>query len=320
VSVPVLLIIFNRPEMTRRALEAISRSKPKTLLVAADGARFPEEAERCDQARELVKSVDWECDIRTNFSDINLGCGIRVYTAIDWAMSQFEELIVIEDDCVPAKSFFMFCEEMLAYYRNDERVMHIAGNNFQFGNNKAPYSYYFSKYFHVASFATWRRAWKHFDWRINQWPALKESGMVQSLCSDPHEQQYWTKVFDSVYGGRQDIWDYQWTLSCWAQNGLAIIPNLNLVTNIGVGPDATHTKEAIPLLNLPSAEMSDIEHPPFMVRNHVADEYAFLNNYGGRRMREAAAWPARLKQKLIPVGLPIRAARKLWRMASSQST
>ena len=316
-SVPVLLIIFNRPELTRRTLEAIARAKPQTLLVAADGARFPEELDRCEQARELIRRIDWNCDVITNFSDTNLGCGIRVYTAIDWAMSQHEELIILEDDCIPSTSFFRFCEELLAYYRDDKRVMHIGGNNFQFGHNKTPYSYYFSKYFHVGSFATWRRAWKYFDWSIGQWPILKEAGLVQSICSDPHEQRYWTNVFEHVHRGRRDIWDYQWTFTCWAQNGLAITPSSNLVTNVGTGPDATHTKDASRLFNLPSSEIQEIEHPPFVIRNHLADEYAFLNNYGGRQMKEADAWPARWKKKVRPLSLPIRAARKVWRLVNS---
>lgn len=317
-SVPVLLVIFNRPELTRRALEAIARVKPQTLLVAADGPRFPEEVSLCEQTRDLIRNIDWDCQVHTNFAETNLGCGIRVYTAIDWALSQFEELIILEDDCIPSMSFFRFCEELLAYYRDDQRVMHISGNNFQFGNNPAPYSYYFSKYFHVASFATWRRAWKHFDWRIDQWPIMKKNRLVESVCSDPYEQQYWTNIFDTVFKGRPDIWDYQWTFACWAQNGLSIIPSTNLVTNVGYGIDATHTKDLIPTLNLPYVEIQEIQHPPLVTRNYLADEFTFLNNYGGNALRQANKWQAKLRKKLRFISLPLRGIRKVWRLVNSQ--
>ena len=195
-SVPVLLIIFNRPELTRRTLEAIARAKPQSLLVAADGPRSAEEVDRCEQARALIRNVDWECDITTNFSDTNLGCGIRVHTAIDWAMSKYEELIILEDDCIPSTTFFRFCEELLSYYRDDERVMHISGNNFQRGLRRTEYSYYFSKITHAWGWATWKRAWKHFDWDMASWPEFKREGLIESFCDDPYERKYWTDIFD----------------------------------------------------------------------------------------------------------------------------
>jgi hypothetical protein len=317
VTVPVLLIIFNRPEMTRRALEAISRAKPETLLVVADGARFPEEVGRCEQARELIKSVDWECDVRTDFSDINLGCGIRVCTGIDWAMSQFEELIILEDDCVPSASFFKFCEELLDYYRNDERVMHISGNNFQQGIKRTEHSYYFSKVTHAWGWATWKRAWEHFDWEMKSWPEFKSEGLLESWCDDEYELKYWTDIFDETYAGAPDIWDYRWNYACLSQNGLSLIPSKNLVTNVGTGLDATHTQGEAHFMNLPTEEINQINHPPFVVRHKAADGYTFAHNFGGDGLRQAHALPARLKKKLRPVSFPIRAARKLWRMASS---
>jgi hypothetical protein len=316
-SVPVLLIIFNRPELTRRALEAIARAKPQTLLVAADGARFSEEVDRCEQARELIRSVDWNCDVSTNFSDTNLGCGIRVYTAIDWAVSQHEELIILEDDCIPSTSFFTFCEELLVYYRNDKRVMHISGNNFQRGISRTEYSYYFSKITHAWGWATWKRAWKHFDWNMTSWPEFKREGLLESFCDDPYELKYWTSIFDQTYAGAPDVWDYRWNYACLSQNGLALLPSKNLVSNIGYGSDATHTQGEAHFMNLPTEDIVDIKHPPFVVRDKAADQYTFDHNFGGNAMRQADTWSARLKKAIRPVSLPIRAARKVWRLVNT---
>lgn len=314
-SPPVLLIIFKRPEHTRRVLGAIRQVKPSTVLVAADGPRTADEALRCAQTRDVIASIDWDCTVLKNYSDENLGCGIRVYTAIDWALSQFEDLVILEDDCIPNPSFFPFCEELLEHYRNDERVMHISGNNFQAVQPSTSYGYYFSKYTHAWGWATWRRAWKHFDWSLRQWPELKSRGMVQVWCDDPPEQKYWTEIFDRMHEGAPDVWDYQWNCSCWAQNGLTIIPAKNLVSNIGVGPDATHTKDASPYLNRPTFSMGKVVHPPFVTRDWAADSYTFAHNFGGAALKQAEAWRARVRRQLGPILWPLRAMKRVVRDA-----
>jgi len=312
-DVPVLLIIFRRPEATRLCLEAIGKAKPKHLLVAADGPRNAEEAIRCEQARALVSEVTWECEIHRNFSERNMGCGVRVYTAIDWALSQYEEIIVLEDDCIPQPAFFKFAASLLERYRSDERIMHISGNNFQNVPSGSPYSYYFSKYTHAWGWATWRRAWRHFDWRLTLWPQFKETGGLAGWCADSLERQYWESIFDSVYGGALDIWDYQWNASCWMQNGLAVLPDVNLVSNIGFGDDATHTKQRSQFLERQVFDLHEIRHPPIVVRNVIADAITFDSNFGGAALRRAASWQARVANSAATLLAPIRALRRLAR-------
>jgi len=317
-NVPVLLVIFNRPDLTRRALAAIRRVRPRTLLVVADGPRSAAEAALCAQTRDVISEVDWDCTVLTNYADENLGCGIRVHTGIDWAFSQFEELIILEDDCIPDPSFFSFCAQLLEYYREDKRVMHISGNNFQPEQPSTSYGYYFSKYTHAWGWATWRRAWKHFDWTLKQWPELKKSGMIRGWCEDLNEQRYWTEIFDRMYAGAPDIWDYQWNCSCWAQNGLTIIPTVNLVSNIGEGPDATHTKELGPYLNRPVHSIGSVEHPPFMIRDCEADAYTFANNFGGAAMKASDSWSAKLGVTLWPMLWPLRVLKRVVGYANRQ--
>jgi hypothetical protein len=307
----VLLIIFNRPEHTQRALQAMGAVRPKTVLVAADGPRNPEETAVCAATRDVIRGIDWDCTVLTNYSGTNLGCGIRVYTAIDWALTLFEEVIVLEDDCIPEPAFFHFCEELLEYYRTDERVMHISGNNFQPVQSSSYASYYFSKYTHAWGWATWRRAWKHFDWALTPWPELRKAGMLRNWCDDPYEQRFWTDIFDRMCLGAPDVWDYQWNCACWAQNGLAILPAVNLVSNHGYGPEATHTKELGPHMNRPTGTIGLIRHPDVMVRDYEADAYTFAHNYGGAGMKAADSRRARLRRRFRMLLWPAREVRKL---------
>jgi hypothetical protein len=319
IDTPVLLIIFKRPELTRKVLRAIAAARPKVLLVAADGPRTEDERALCEATREIISEVDWECSIRTNYAQHNLGCGIRVYTAIDWAMTLFDEVIILEDDCIPNTSFFGFCQELLRHYRDDTRVMHISGNNFQLVHAPTATSYYFSKYTHAWGWATWRRAWKNFDWSLSRWPELKVAGLVELWCDDPHEQRYWTEIFDRMHQGAPDVWDYQWNCCVWAQNGLVILPAVNLVSNIGFGTDATHTRGDSPYQNLATAKINHVSHPKFVIRNKQADTHTFEHNFGGIALKRAESLNARLGRIFHLLSLPYRALRKLWRLGRVRS-
>ncbi|MEW5859289.1 MAG: glycosyltransferase family 2 protein, partial [Cyanobacteriota bacterium] len=241
---PVALLIFKRPETTAKVFEAIRQAKPPKLLVVADGPRTdqPGEAEMCAAARAIIDTVDWNCEVIKNYSDVNLGCGLRPATGINWVFEQVEEAILFEDDCLPHPTFFQFCEELLEKYRDDERVMSIAGTNL-LGERKLPgQSYYFSYFGGNWGWASWRRAWKYFDYDIKQWPEILESGFLENYLRVPKYYLFWQKIFQNAYQNQnRSCWDYQWLLACWLQHGLKIVPEVNLITNIGFGANATHT-------------------------------------------------------------------------------
>lgn len=273
-STPVVFLIFNRPDLTEIVFKAISQARPKKLLIIADGPRFSEEVGKCEEARSIIDKVDWDCELLTNLSDINLGCKKRVSSGLDWAFGLVEEAIILEDDCLPTLSFFNFCQTLLEYYRFDERIMHISGDNFQFGESRTPYSYYFSKYAHCWGWASWRRAWKYYDKDMKTWPRLKELKILDTIYDDPYEQRYWTDIFDRTHEGNIDTWAYQWIFACWIQSGLSILPNLNLVSNIGFHGDATHTKGSSRFANMPTEAMKvPLRYPEFVIRDAKADHF-----------------------------------------------
>lgn len=179
-NVPILFIIFNRPETTKAVFHEIRKNQPFQLFVAADGPRREifEDIENCRKVREIIQLIDWECNVQTLFRDENLGCKIAVSSAIDWFFSQVDEGIILEDDCLPDQSFFPFCQELLEKYRYDAKIMMIGGSNFQFNKNKFEYSYYFSRYFHIWGWASWKRAWQFYDVEMKAWPEIDRKSVV----------------------------------------------------------------------------------------------------------------------------------------------
>lgn len=273
---PVLFLVFNRPDTTKQVFEAIRKAKPPKLYVAADGPRKNNEndIQNIKQVKAIVTNVNWNCELKTLFRNENLGCKIAVSSAIDWFFENEEEGIILEDDCLPHPSFFRFCEELLGRYREDQRVSVISGDNFQFGRGSKEYSYYFSRYFHIWGWASWRRAWKNYDVNMKLWPEIKRDNWLYSYLWEKESVEHWTKIFDDVYEGKIDTWDYEWVFTCWIQNSLCILPNVNLVSNIGFGEVATHTTEKTIFSQLETKPIKfPLLHPPFMLRDYVADRY-----------------------------------------------
>ncbi|NDJ24622.1 glycosyltransferase family 2 protein [Nostoc sp. B(2019)] len=293
---PVVLIIFKRPNTTEKVFAAIRQAKPPKLFVIADGPRAdrPGEAENCEATRAIIEQVDWNCEVLTNFSDVNLGCRLRVSSGLDWVFSQVEEAIILEDDCLPHPTFFPFCDELLDKYRDDNRIMVVAGNNFQYGRVRNQDSYYFSRYNHCWGWATWRRAWQHYDHEMKLWPKIRDEDWLRDILLELSAVKFWQNIFQYTYEKKINSWAYAWTFSCWIQNGLSILPNVNLVSNIGYSLDATHTVNNYNnFANMPVVPIDfPLQHPLFIIRNSQADFFTQKNNFYDSRISVV------LKQKI----------------------
>lgn len=274
---PILLLVCDRPDLTCRVFERIREVRPRQLYVAADGPRLdgPQDARLCEEARAAALHVDWECDVQTLLRERNLGCKQAVSSAVTWFFENVEEGIVLEDDCVPDPAFFRFCAELLGRYRDDERVVGIGGNNFRGTRARGGDSYTFSAYNQTWGWATWRRAWTHFDGTLSLWPGLRETDWLEDFLADRTAARFWRAVFDRDFQGQIDTWDFAWTLACWVQHGLTVHPSVNLVSNIGFDDRATHTRNpASPLAGVRADSIDfPLVHPRALLRDYEADRF-----------------------------------------------
>jgi hypothetical protein len=281
---PVAYVIFNRPRHTRETFAIIRAQQPKQLFIIADGPRpgHPTDVERCAETRAVVEQIDWPCEVHRHYAEQNMGCKLRVSSGLDWVFEHVEAAVILEDDCVPHPDFFTFCNDLLVRYAEDQRVWVVTGNNFQAGKKRGDAAYYFSKYNHCWGWATWRRAWQQYQVDMTFWPAWRDSAAWLKRVPDRAERDTWTNIFDRVYRGEIDTWDYQWTACVWYHNGLTATPNVNLVTNIGFGPDATHTVSSSDQAGLPVSPLGSLTHPEKIEANVRADRWVFDHNFGGR--------------------------------------
>jgi hypothetical protein len=278
---PVVLIVFNRPALTRRVFDAIATARPSHLLIIADGPRDarPGEKQLCDEVRKIVSSVDWPCKVDTNFSERNLGCRRRVKSGLDWVFSLVEEAIILEDDCLPNPAFFLYCTNLLERYRDCSQIGIIGGFNPLQESFPYPYSYYFTRLVLIWGWATWRRTWQLYDEQLSAWPEIKKGSLLRLMWKKQRALKQWVGIFDNYHAGvGADSWDYQLIYSLWTQNLLNIVPRCNLIENIGFSADATHTKKADEGFKIKAESLSfPLVHPPA-----IMDWPDYANKYQDR--------------------------------------
>jgi hypothetical protein len=278
-EIPVLLAIFNRPDKTRAVMENLRQVKPKRLFIAADGPRpnHPHDMEKCRLARQEATSVDWPCDIKTRFLDDNMGCDPAVSSAIDWFFRNVELGIILEDDCVVHPDFFTFCGELLVRYSDDLRIMQIASLS-PYAGREHPYDYHFSRMFRCSGgWGTWRRAWKHYTADLTRYSDDESHEILKAYYPNYSKYFYLYKALLEFKKGSLfywQHWDFQWTMACYAQNGLSIVPEKNLMENIGFGDDSTHTQKMNPVFEnlLVQPLRFPLRHPPFVYADSLPEK------------------------------------------------
>lgn len=251
---PILFLVFNRPEITKRSFEAIAKARPTRLIVVADGPRdgIPGDGPLCEEVRDITSRIDWDCESELIYRSENLGCGEGIVHAIDTFFERFENGIILEDDCVPGRDFFPFCRQMLERHADDETIMSVSGMNLAGRWKEKNRGYHFSRVYHTLGWATWRRAWNRFEPEMKDWRFDACRDAIRKTLGDDRRFAMCSERFELAGKGIITCWDYQWFYTMLLHSGLTIVPCVNLVSNIGFGPGATNTiQRRHPLADLP---------------------------------------------------------------------
>jgi hypothetical protein len=283
-DIPILFIVFNRLETTKRVFNSIRNIKPRQLFIAADGPRpnKPTDIEKCNSVIEYIaNNIDWPCNVNWLKRNENYGCGLAVSSAITWFFDNVEMGIILEDDCLPHQYFFSFCQELLIKYKDNSHITHINGYNCQNGIKRGNYSYYFSKYFHVWGWASWRRAWQNYSYNLKYYDLFLKENVLKRIYNNPYIKEHWLYNFNQIIKKNINTWDYQWVYTNIIMDGIAITPNFNLIENIGMDTESTHNFSG----NIHSSSHTKVyierlDHPYFILIDNNADNYTYKYHVG----------------------------------------
>lgn len=280
---PILFIIFNRSDTALKVMDEIRKAKPARLYITADAFRpeRPEEEGLCDETKtSIMAAIDWECEVKTLFRTQNLGPKEAIASAIDWFFEHEDEGIILEHDCLPAKSFFYFCDTLLEKYRNDQRIWLISGCNFQKGKKWGSGTYYFSNLTHAWGWATWKSSWNEYDKDLSRYEASDIRVQLEKIFNNSMVVDQWVYLFEQTKCGNIDTWDYQVAFAHMFNQSVTIIPNVNLVSNIGFGEKAENTTDINSMFaNIPLEEITEIKHPKYLLPEKEADMNLLMEDF-----------------------------------------
>ena len=294
-NLPLVIILYRRPRLVTELLATLMAVRPSKIWLVADGPKNSGEAALCQQARlEAENAIRWPCEVRRVYADANLGLKKRIETGLDQVFELEAEAVILEDDCHPTPDFFPFCEAMLKKYRNEPKVGAISGNCFLPKKQILATDYYFSRYVHIWGWATWARAWKAYDRRRWAWP---KHGFCELFPNaDKKEEAYWNRIFKRMASGELSSWAYGWIAWFWMQGWVSITPAQNLVRNVGFGPDATNTHDALVKTGM---EREDLLSAPFKgpleIKASTELDRAVVLNHLFQQEGRLSFWPKMLR-------------------------
>ena len=272
------MIVYKRPDVTKRSFAAIRELKPAKLYIICDGPRSEKDAPAVQEVRDYIDShIDWDCEVHRDYAEKNLGLRYRMPTGMAWVFENEDRAIFVEDDIEASQNFFYFCRDMLNAYENDERIGMITGSNLypedpSFGDGDIC----FSSFATIWGWATWKRAWQLYDVNIRRWPELKRQKKFKSFMTD-HTWDFFSIVFDDLQYHWYRTWGYQWNFCMWANDKLGIVPRYNLISNIGMGDEQgehpADTKEKVDYVSgVEKKELPlPIRYPEKVERNEAYD-------------------------------------------------
>jgi len=275
---PILFLVFNRYHTTIQVFETIKKERPKKLYISADGPRddVDDDLKKCAEVRKIFEMIDWDCEVFTLFQDNNLGVYKSQQIGVNWFFEHENEGVILEDDALPDKTFYMFCYSLLDKYRYDHRVSMISGCNFQQQNKHGNADYYFSKHTNTYGCAMWKRSWNHMDTNLVDWPDFLSAGGIDDFSNYSGVRRKLKEDFGNLYSDPEiRAWDYLFMFSSLKNGAVSIVPNVNLIKNIGFGPGASHpvdTESPVAMLETFNINLP-LKHPSIISRNLIADEF-----------------------------------------------
>ena len=276
-NIPVLLITYKRPAKTENLINILIKNNIKDIFIYMDGPSNSSVIEDCKNTRKTIEKFSSKySNIKTFFKNKNVGMKYGIPEAIDWVFNSFDQVIILEDDCVPSSEFFPFMEQMLNRYKSSSKIGSICGSNLLSKWNLNKENYFYSKYFNSWGWATWKDRWQKFDRNLDHLEEMKKNKFLRTYLGSYRAYFYWHWILSRVKNKKKDAWDYTWIFTNFINKKLHVTPKINLVSNVGIGLDSSHTKsypvDYIPSNNINNEFNLDVPGPLDIITDHKFDE------------------------------------------------
>lgn len=277
VDIAVLCLFFNRPDNFMQVFEQVRKARPAKLFLYQDGPRNgKDDMPGILACRQIADSIDWECEVHRKYLEKNQGCDPSEYFSQKWMFSYVNKGIILEDDDVPSLSFFAFCKELLDKYENDERITMISGINYQEQTNYCPDDYFFTDDVAIWGWATWKRVIDKWDQTYSFLDDSYAMLLMKNYLDFHHQRKEFIPSMNRHRSKGLPYYETILSANHFLSNGLAIVPQKNMITNIGMSANSTHFNGSIqtlpsPVRNIFTMSRFELEfplkHPKYVINN-----------------------------------------------------
>lgn len=275
--VPVLILFFNNPEKLRRVFEQVRKARPSHLFLYQDGPRGEHDKAGISACRKVVEHIDWDCEVHRNYQEVNAGCDPSNFRAQKWAFSHVDKCVVLEDDSIPSVSFFRFCREMLDRYERDERISMISGLNYDEQTPDIPYDYFFTSAFCIWGWASWRRVVDKWDEHYTFLDDDYNMRLLRNFIRERKQQADFERFCHYHRSTGKAYYETIFHAAMFFQSGLAIVPRVNMIQNLGATGETTHfeggSNELLPrayrrIMNMRHHDLDfPLRHPRYVIED-----------------------------------------------------
>jgi hypothetical protein len=241
----ILITAYNRPETFRQVLKVVHEVEYAKLFLSLDAPKASDIVNR--RKNKEVRSLMYDYAKENNrveliFYENNQGCRKAISQSITKCFTQVDDLIILEDDCLPLPGFFNYCKRALDEFRENNLIGSVSSQSFLFGKYHPSEDVFLSKYHHCWGWATWKRSWLMYEDEVSSFSEFIGGEKLENLSSgEIGFKQYWRRIYNDLVKNEFDSWAYRWLFSCWKNQLLSVVPRYSLVKNIGFDSNATHT-------------------------------------------------------------------------------
>lgn len=239
---PIALFVYNRPDHTWRTLKHLRENllaSESRLFIFSDAPKTAADEDKVREVRALAQDFIGFKSVKIISRPQHMGLANSIISGITQLTDEYGKIIVLEDDLLTSPFALTYFNEALDRYQAEDRVMQIAGYMFPIKGADTLPETFFIRTISSWGWATWGRAWKHFEPDVKKLHQQFTEENIQSFTFDG-TMNYWKQLLHNLKQ-KNDSWAIRWHAAVFLNNGLVLQPAKSLIENIGHDGSGVHS-------------------------------------------------------------------------------